>query len=242
MHEVHVIRVPSSLGKKIAFLFWMKKPYDIPTMLQLIEKAVAPYPKAAMFQLYEEGFNSVFEQLVSCIISIRTLDEATIPISHRLFAKARTAEAIAALSKEELAELIHGTTFSYNKVNTILKIAKESVEKWGGNLPADYEVLTSFSGVGPKCANLALGVATKSAAISVDIHVHRVVNRWGFVQTTTPEQTMMALEEKVQKQNWIDINRLLMPFGKHICTGRAPHCSTCMVLDYCRQVGVTSHR
>ncbi len=220
----------------------MKKPYDIPTMLRLIEKAVAPYPKAAMFQLYEEGFISVFEQLVSCIISIRTLDEVTIPVSHRLFQKARTAKAIIALSKEQLGELIHGTTFAFQKVTTIANIAKEAVEKYGGNLPPDYEVLTSFSGVGPKCANLALGVATKSAGISVDIHVYRVVNRWGFVQTTSPEQTMTALEKNVQKQTWVDINRLLMPFGKHICTGKNPHCSTCIVLDFCRQVGVTSYR
>lgn len=211
-------------------------------MLNLIETAVAPFPKAAMFQLYEEGYSSVFEQLISCIISIRTLDEVTIPISHRLFAKARTAKAVAALSKDELAELIYGTTFAYQKANTILNIAKEADEKYKGNLPANYEVLTSFSGVGPKCANLALGVATKSAAISVDIHVHRVVNRWGYIQTSQPEQTMLALEEKVNKQNWIDINRLLMPFGKHICTGKAPHCSTCVVLDYCKQIGVTAHR
>ncbi len=211
-------------------------------MLQRIEKAVASYPKAAMFQLYEEGYTSVFEQLISCIISIRTLDEVTIPVSHRLFAKARTAKEVAALEKEELAQLIHGTTFAYQKANTILNIAKEAEEQYNGDLPADYEVLTSFSGVGPKCANLALGVASKSAAISVDIHVHRVVNRWGLIQTNTPEQTMLALEEKVDQPKWIDINRLLMPFGKHICTGKAPHCSTCVVVDYCRQIGVTSHR
>ena len=220
----------------------MKKPYNIEDMLQRIEKAVEPYPKAAMFQLYEEGFSSIFEQLISCIISIRTLDEVTIPVSHRLFAKARTAEQVTALSKEELAGLIQGTTFAYQKVNTILNIASEAQKKYNGNLPADYDVLTSFSGVGPKCANLALGVATKSAAISVDIHVHRVVNRWGLIQTSSPEQTMLALEQKVDLKNWININRLLMPFGKHICTGKAPHCSACVVLDYCHQVGVTAHR
>ncbi len=220
----------------------MKKSFDINTVLQRIEKAVAPYPKAAMFQLYEEGYTTVFEQLIACIISIRTLDEATIPISHRLFAKARTAGQVGALTEEQLAELIHGTTFAYQKVKTILNIAKEAVAQYNGNLPADYAVLTGFSGVGPKCANLALGVATKSAAISVDIHVHRVTNRWGFLQTAAPEQTMLALEEKVDKQKWIDVNRLLMPFGKHICTGKLPHCSTCVVLEYCRQVGVTTHR
>ena len=211
-------------------------------MLSRIEKAVVPYPKAAMFQLYEEGFTTIFEQLISCIVSIRTLDETTIPVSKNLFAKGRTPEQIAALSLDELAGLLHGSTFSYQKAGTILSAAKKAIEEHNGELPASYEVLTSIKGVGPKCANLALGVATQQAAISVDIHVHRVVNRWGFVQTTQPEQTMLALEEKVDKQKWIDINRLLMPFGKHICTGKVPHCSTCPVLEYCRQIGVTTHR
>lgn len=220
----------------------MKKPFDLNTMLQRIEKAVAKYPKAAMFQLYEEGFTSVFEQLISCIISIRTLDETTIPVSKRLFQKGRTPQQIAALSPDELAELLHGSTFAYQKAGTISGIAKKAIAEYNGNLPADFETLTSMKGVGPKCANLALGVATQQAAISVDIHVHRVVNRWGFVQTTQPEQTMLALEEKVDKKKWIDINRLLMPFGKHICTGKTPHCSTCPVWEYCQQVGVTTHR
>ena len=220
----------------------MKKPFDLNTMLNRIEKAVAKYPKAAMFQLYEEGYTSIFEQLISCIISIRTLDETTIPVSKHLFAKARTPKQIAALPLDELAELLHGSTFDYQKAGTISGIARKAIEEYNGELPADYDVLTAMKGVGPKCANLALGVATQQAAISVDIHVHRVVNRWGFVQTTQPEQTMLALEEKADKKKWIDINRLLMPFGKHICTGKAPHCSTCPVLEYCRQVGVTTHR
>ena len=226
----------------LLFTYIMKKPFDLNTMLNRIEKAVAQYPKAAMFQLYEEGFTSVFEQLISCIVSIRTLDETTIPVSHRLFQKGRTPEAISKLSLNELADLLYGSTFPHQKAGTILSVAKKAIEEYSGKLPADFDVLTSIKGVGPKCANLALGVATQQAAISVDIHVHRVVNRWGFVQTTQPEQTMEALEEKVDKEKWIDINRLLMPFGKHICTGRAPHCSTCPVLEYCRQVGVTTHR
>ncbi|HXT49180.1 MAG TPA: hypothetical protein VN717_11120, partial [Gemmatimonadaceae bacterium] len=95
---------------------------------------------------------------------------------------------------------------------------------------------------GPKCANLALGVACGETRISVDVHVHRVTNRWGVVRTRTPEATMEALERILPKRYWIEINRLLVPFGKHVCTGRAPKCSTCPVLAYCRQVGVTTHR
>lgn len=220
----------------------MKKPFPVSTVLKRLEKAVALFPKAAMFELYEKGYNTLFEQLISCIISIRTLDETTIPLSLKLFEKARTAEDLLKRSPKEVEDLLYGATFPGQKAYTLLGIAKAAVEEYGGNLPADFDMLTALKGVGPKCANLALGVATGKAAISVDVHVHRVVNRWGFIQTTQPEQTMKALEAKVPAEMWIDINRLLMPFGKHICTGRLPHCSTCPVLHYCQQVGVTRHR
>ena len=220
----------------------MKHPFNLPVMLRRIETAVAPYPKAAMFELYERGYTTVFEQLLSCIISIRTLDETTIPLSLKLFQKARTPQELLKLSPKELEDLLHGSQFPGQKAYTMLGIAKAAVEQYGGELPADFDKLTALKGVGPKCANLALGVATGQAAVSVDVHVHRVVNRWGFVQTATPEKTMAALEAAVPKEKWIDINRLLMPFGKHICTGRLPRCSTCPVLEYCRQIGVTKHR
>jgi endonuclease-3 len=116
------------------------------------------------------------------------------------------------------------------------------VEKFDGELPCDIDVLTSFHGVGPKCAGLALGIACGQAFIGVDIHVHRVTNRWGYVQARTPEQTMKALEKKLPREYFVEINRLLVPFGKHICTGSLPRCSTCPVLDMCRQVGVEKHR
>lgn len=220
----------------------MKKPFDIPAMLKKIEKATRPYPKAAMFELFQKGYTSLFEQLISCIISIRTLDETTIPLSEKLFSLARTPEELLRLSPQELEQLLIGSQFPGQKAYTMLGIAKTAVEEYGGNLPADYEKLTSLKGVGPKCAKLALGVAAEFPGISVDVHVHRVVNRWGLVQTKTPEATMDALEEIVPKKKWIDINRLLMPFGKHICVLHSPFCSTCPVLDYCRQVGVTKHR
>lgn len=220
----------------------MKLPFNLALMLRKIEKATAGYPKAAMFELYERGYRTLFEQLISCVISIRTLDETTIPVSERVFAAARSPEEFLKLSPQQLEKLIHGCTFPGQKAHTILGICKAAVQQHHGVLPADFDKLTALKGVGPKCANLALGVASGHAAISVDVHVHRVANRWGLIQTAQPEQTMLALEEKVPKNKWTDINRLLMPFGKHICTGRLPHCSTCPVLAYCRQVGVTEHR
>lgn len=221
---------------------FIKLPFDLSVVLKRIEKAIAPFPKAAMFELYERGYTTIFEQLVSCIISIRTLDETTIPVSLRLFETARTPKEILQLSVEQLENLLYGCTFPGQKAYTILGIAKAAQEKWEGELPADFNLLTELKGVGPKCANLALGVSGNAAGISVDVHVHRINNRWGWIQTATPEQTMKVLEEKVPHKKWVDINRLLVPFGKHICTGRLPFCSTCPVLEYCQQVGVTKHR
>ncbi|HKY04055.1 MAG TPA: endonuclease III, partial [Blastocatellia bacterium] len=94
----------------------------------------------------------------------------------------------------------------------------------------------------PKCANLVLGIACHQPQIGVDVHVHRVTNRWGYVQAPTPERTMQALREKLPRKYWVEINRLLVPFGKHIYKGRLPLCSTCPVEDMCQQVGVEAHR
>jgi endonuclease-3 len=219
-----------------------KKPMDIGLAFSRIETAVSPWPKAALFQLAEEGFTSAFEQLVACIISIRTFDEVTLPVSRKLFERARTPAAMSTLRYEELDTLIKASTFHERKANQILAIARRVSDEFGGQLPCDREVLLSFAGVGPKCANLVLGIACEKPFISVDVHVHRVAGRWGYVQASTPEKTLLALEAKLPRHHWIDINRLLVPFGKHICTGKLPHCSSCPVLDMCQQVGVTAHR
>jgi endonuclease III len=220
----------------------MKKPFDINRALKVISKAVAPWPKAAMFELAEDGFNSPFEQLVACMISIRTYDEVSLPTARKLFARARTPAEMVKLKPAEIDELIHACTFHERKAVQIHALARRVLDEFGGDLPCDPETILSFAGVGPKCANLTLGIACGQPFISVDIHVHRVTNRWGYVQASTPEKTMAALGAKLPRKHWIDINRLLVPFGKHICTGQLPKCSTCPVLDMCQQVGVKAHR
>ncbi len=219
-----------------------KKPFDIDRALELIEQAVEPWPKAAMFELAEAGFNTPFEQLAACMISIRTYDEVTVPTARKLFERARTPAQVSKLTAADIDSLIHACTFHDRKAEQIRAIAQRVEEEYGGKLPCDAEVMQSFAGVGPKCAHLVLGIACGQPFISVDVHVHRVTNRWGYVHAATPEKTMVALEEILPKRHWIDINRLLVPFGKHICTGKLPKCSTCPVLDMCQQVGVTSHR
>lgn len=219
-----------------------KLPFDIDEVMARIGEAVEPYPKAALFELAQLGHTTAFEQLVACIISIRTLDETTLPTALRLFKRARTAEEVLKLDEREIDMLIHSSTFHEQKAGTIREIARQVVEEHGGELPCDREVLLGMRGVGPKCANLTLGIACGLPVISVDIHVHRVTNRWGYVSATTPERTLAELERVLPERYHVEINRLLVPFGKHICTGQAPKCSICPVLEYCRQIGVERHR
>jgi endonuclease-3 len=207
-----------------------------------IRDAVTEHADAAMFELAERGFRSVFQQLVACIISIRTRDEVSLPTAIGLLERAATPAAMAKLSVAQIDALIRTSSFHEAKAVQIRDIARRTVEEFGGELPCDFEVLTSFRGVGPKCANLTMGVACGAERISVDIHVHRVTNRWGYISASTPDGTMRALEQKLPRKYWIEINRLLVPFGKHICTGHLPKCSTCPVLEYCRQIGVAAHR
>jgi endonuclease-3 len=211
--------------------------------MRRLRAAVKPYTPAAMFQLADEGFGSVFEILVACIISIRTFDEVTVTTARRLFERARTPAQVAKLTPTQIDKLIGTCTFHTPKSRTIHEIAVRATKEFRGDIPCTFDVLTSFSGVGPKCANLVLGIAcNQPTGIGVDIHVHRVTNRWGYVHASAPEKTMQELHAKLPKKYWLEINALLVPFGKHICTGKLPKCSTCPVLEYCRQIGVTAHR
>jgi endonuclease-3 len=209
-----------------------KRPFDIDAVMDRIRVAVRPYPKAAMFALHDEGFGTPFEQLIACLLSVRTYDEVSIEAARRLFGVARTPDAVASLSVEEIDGLIGTVTFHERKAEQARAIAARVRDEFGGTLPCDAEVMQSFAGIGPKCANLAIGIACGEPRISVDVHVHRVTNRWGYVRTKTPEQTMAALEEVLPQRYWVEINALLVPFGKHICTGVRPLCSTCPVLKY----------
>jgi endonuclease-3 len=220
----------------------VKEPFDIDEAFRRLRKAVAGLPKAAMFDLRDRGFDSPFEQLVGSLISARTRDETTLAVCLRLFAVAKTPGAFVELGERKLAELLRGASFPEPKARDLIAIARRVVDEFGGEVPDSFEALTSFRGVGPKIANLTLAVGFDRPALAIDIHVHRVTNRWGYVATSTPEKTLAALAEILPKKYWIEINERLVPFGKAICTGVAPRCSTCPLLSMCRQVGVTSHR
>ncbi|AGA26672.1 endonuclease III domain-containing protein [Singulisphaera acidiphila] len=219
-----------------------KEPFAIDEVFRRLRIATAGLAKAAMFDLRDRGFDTPFEQLVGSLISARTHDETTLTVCLRLFAVARTPAQMAALEESRIRELLRGTTFADVKARDLRELSRRIVEEHQGVVPNTLEGLTAFRGVGPKIAALTLAVGFGQPAIAVDIHVHRIVNRWGYVSTHSPEKTAEVLSETLPQHYWIEINERLVPFGKFICTGTRPKCSTCVLLSMCAQVGVLNPR
>src|SRR5438067_5651602 len=220
----------------------MKRLFDIDAAVERVREAVRPFPRAMLFQLYDEGHTSAFEMLVACLMSVRTRDETSLVMARQLFAKARTPAEMAVMEVNAIDALIAKSTFHLAKAEQIHTIARVVADEYQGELPCSFEVMTSYPGIGPKCANLTLAIACNQPRIGVDIHVHRITNRWGYVQTPTPEATLHALEAVLPENYWVEINALLVPFGKHICTPVGPKCSACPLLEICAQRGVVSPR
>lgn len=180
----------------------VKEPFDIDEAFRRLRQAVAGYPKAAMFDLRDQGYASPFEQLVGSLISARTRDETTLAVCKRLFAVACTPEQMAALDEATLTALLNGATFPEPKARDLIELSRRIAGENDGRVPDTLEGLTAFRGVGPKIAALAVGYG--KPAVAVDVHVHRVTNRWGYLATATPERTMAALERTLPRDYWIE--------------------------------------
>jgi len=183
-----------------------------------------------------------FKILIATVLSLRTKDEVTAEASKRLFEVADTAEDILKLKEEEIASLIYPVGFYRRKAKNIKEICRILVEKYGGKVPDDLEELLKLPGVGRKTANLVITLGFGKPGICVDTHVHRIMNRIGYVKTKTPEETEFALREKLPKEYWIEINDLLVSLGQHICHPVSPKCSRCPVENYCEKRGVKRSR
>ena len=183
-----------------------------------------------------------FKILISTVLSLRTKDETTADASKRLFGKASTPEEIIKLGEKRVAKLIYPVGFYNIKAKNIIKICKILASDYDSKVPDDLDELLKFDGVGRKTANLVITVGYNKPGICVDIHVHRISNRFGYIKTKTPEQTEMALREKLPKKYWIDYNYLLVSFGQHLCRPVSPFCSICPVEKYCMKIGVERSR
>jgi endonuclease-3 len=183
-----------------------------------------------------------FRVLVACLLSLRTKDETTGPAAARLFALADTPEGLRRLSPRAIERAIYPVGFYRTKARVLRDISRDLIARFGGAVPDDIDALLTLKGVGRKTANLVVTQGFNKPGICVDVHVHRISNRWGYVRTRTPEETEMALRRRLPRRYWIGYNDLLVTFGQNVCTPVSPRCSTCPVSGLCRRVGVTSAR
>jgi len=183
-----------------------------------------------------------YQILISTVISLRTKDEVTAAAARRLFDEAPTPQAMAALTTTQIQNLIYPAGFYRNKAENIKKITDILLEKYAGTVPASQEALLSLPGVGLKTANLTLSLAFALPYICVDIHVHRISNRLGWVKTNKPDETEAELGRVLPQEYWIEINELFVRFGQSVCTPVSPWCSKCPLEASCPKIGVTRRR
>ena len=209
-----------------------------------IEKVVAALKEALKglpdpsVTLVGKRWKSPFLVLISCILSLRTKDETTLPASERLFALAETPQGMLDLSLKKIEQAIYPVGFYRTKAKVIHGICRDILEKFGGNVPRDIDTLLTMKGVGRKTANLVITEGFGQPGICVDTHVHRISNRFGYVRTKTPEETEWALREKLPKKFWIEYNAMLVMWGQNVCKPISPLCSQCPVAKMCARVAV----
>ena len=209
----------------------------IKTLRSVTQDWTMPYVTEMARQL-----NDPFRVLVSTMLSLRTKDAVTAVASKRLFELANTPTAMLDLDTRAIEKAIYPVGFYRIKARNILTVCRELNERYGGHVPDDIDALVALPGVGRKTANLVITLGFGKPGICVDTHVHRITNRWGYVKTKTPDQTEMALREKLPPKYWIEINDELVSFGQHLCHPTSPRCSICPITQYCDRIGVKRSR
>lgn len=180
-----------------------------------------------------DSFNDPYLVLIACILSLRTNDKTTYPATLRMLELAKTPAEMKNVRVEKLAKAIYPVGFYENKAKQIIELSRIIDEELGGKCPDKIEDLIKFNGVGRKTANLVLSRGFNKPAICVDVHVHRIFNRLGYVKTKTPEETEFALRAKLPVKYWIDINTLLVTHGQNVCKPQKPDCENCPINKYC---------
>ena len=185
------------------------------------------------FVQFMEDINDPFIVLIACILSLRTNDRTTYPATMRMLALGKTPEDFLSVKLEDLEKAIYPVGFYKNKAKQILDIAYELYHNHNSVVPKEIEELIKFKGVGRKTANLVQSKGYNMPSICVDVHVHRISNRLGFVCTKEPEETEFELKKNLPPESWSEINTLFVTLGQNLCRPSRPDCKNCSLTEYC---------
>jgi endonuclease III len=215
---------------------------QIHAAIKILRREVRQWQEPVVGVVARTSARDPFRILISCLLSLRTKDKTTSEASARLFALSHTPAGLLALSRRRIERAIYPVGFYRTKAKAIHAICRRLLDVYDGTVPETIDELLTLPGVGRKTANLVVTVGYQRPGICVDIHVHRISNRWGYVKTKTPEETETALRLKLPKRYWITFNDLLVPYGQHLCQPVSPFCSRCKLMDMCARVGVVRSR
>lgn len=214
----------------------------IESVILLLRKYTLKFNRPAIVQIIDEFGPDPYLILICCLLSLRAKDAATIPVCRILFKLAKTPLELVSLSLPDLEKIIYPLGFYRNKARIVKSVSADLLERFDGKVPASEEQLLSIKGIGRKTANAVLGYAFKIPSICVDVHVHRIANRLGWVTTKTPEQTEDRLKQLVPEKYWIELNSLMVMWGQNVCVPASPFCSHCAIAQLCPKIGVWRHR
>ena len=204
--------------------------YSKEQITDLLDKLLQAHPQPEC----ELNFSSPFELLVAVILSAQCTDKRVNEVTKTLFAKYNKPQDFAQIRQEELEKLIYSCGFYRSKAAHIISCARDIVERFGGEVPEDFESLLSLAGVGRKTANVVGGVAFGKQTMAVDTHVLRLANRIGFISSNKPEEVERRLVEIFPQERLTQAHHLLILHGRYVCTARRPDCSACPITQYCK--------
>ena len=209
---------------------------DLEWILPQIEELTRGMPRLYISHILHDIANPeerAFKILVSSIISLRTKEKATWAVSERLYQHVSTVDELLALPVEEMELLMFSCGFYKQKTRQIKDVCQILKDKFDGHVPQTIEELLTLPGVGRKVANLVVTEAFEKEGICVDIHVHRISNRWGLVNTKDPDATEMALRQILPRKHWRAYNQRLVVYGQNICLPVKPKCPSCFLREQC---------
>lgn len=206
---------------------------NIKEAIKILEEAKQPQSD---FVKLMDNFKNPYLVLIACILSLRTNDKTTYPATLRMLELAKTPQEMMEIDEDKLANAIYPVGFYKNKAGQIIELSKKIVQDCDGKVPNSIDELCKFRGVGRKTANLVMTLGFGEPAICVDVHVHRIFNRLGYIKTKNPEETEFALREKLPIELWIPINTLLVTHGQNVCKPIKPMCNNCPISKYCDKI------
>ena len=196
---------------------------------QILAELERLYPNAGP----ELHFTNPFETLIATMLSAQCTDKQVNKVTEKLFARFETPAQLAALTPEELEPWIKGCGVYHNKAKNIVNCCRILCERYGGEVPADWEALQTLPGVGRKTANVVYANAFGGDCIAVDTHVFRVSNRLGLANAKNVLKTELQLQEAIPKSDWSKAHHWIIYHGRRVCHARNPKCAACTLLDLC---------